>query len=213
MRFVVSTTLLQQKLQRIQGVVSTNTVLPILEDFHFDIQQGTLTVRATDLETSMRTSLEVEASENGSVAIPAKILLDTLKTLPEQPITISFDEETYGVEIHSENGKYKLAGENPEEFPALPVLEDPFSMDVPSDSLIRGIQHTLFAVSNDELRPATSADVKKAEAGATAAGAGTGSSIDLVLTASIPPALGSGGVRVCWRGSGGAASMAERSSK
>ena len=54
-----------------------------------------------------------------------------------------FDEETYGVEIHSENGKYKLAGENPEEFPALPVLEDPFTMDVPSDSLIRGIQHTL----------------------------------------------------------------------
>ena len=154
MRFVVSTTLLQQKLQRIQGVVSTNTVLPILEDFHFDIQQGTLTVRATDLETSIRTSLKVEASENGSVAIPAKILLDTLKTLPEQPITISFDEETFGVEIHSENGKYKLAGENPEEFPALPVLEDPFSMDVPSDSLIRGIHHTLFAASNDELRPA-----------------------------------------------------------
>ena len=69
MRFVVSTTLLQQKLQQIQGVVSTNTVLPILEDFHFEIQQGTLTVRATDLETSIRTSLEVEASENGSVAI------------------------------------------------------------------------------------------------------------------------------------------------
>ena len=124
MRFVVSTTQLLKKLQMISGVISSNTVLPILEDFLFDIKDGKIKVFATDLETSMSTEIEAESKESGKIAIPAKILLDTLKTLPEQPLTFSFDEKNFGIEISSSTGKYKLAGENPEDFPKIPTAED-----------------------------------------------------------------------------------------
>ena len=154
MRFVVSTTQLLKKLQLISGVISSNTVLPILEDFLFDIKDGKIKIYATDLETSMSTELEAEAKEDGRIAIPARILLDTLKTLPEQPLTFAFDEKTFGIEISSSTGKYKLAGENPEDFPKIPSAEDASEVEIPSEILSRAIVQTLFAVSNDELRPA-----------------------------------------------------------
>ena len=154
MRFVVSTTQLLKKLQLISGVISSNTVLPILEDFLFDIQDGKIKVFATDLETSMSTEIDAESKESGRIAIPAKILLDTLKTLPEQPLTFAFDEKTFGIEISSSTGKYKLAGENPEDFPKIPTTEDATEVEIPSEVLGRAIGQTLFAVSNDELRPA-----------------------------------------------------------
>ncbi|MGB1248915.1 MAG: DNA polymerase III subunit beta [Chitinophagales bacterium] len=154
MRFVVSTTSLLKKLQLIGGVISTNTVLPILEDFLFDIKDGKMTIFATDLETSMSTTLEVESKKDGRIAIPAKILLDTLKTLPEQPLTFSYDDKTFAVEINSSTGKYKLAGENPEEFPKVPQAEDASEASIPSEVLGRAVIQTLFATSNDDLRPA-----------------------------------------------------------
>ena len=115
MKFIVSSSGLLKQLNLISGVISSNTVLPILEDFLFEIKEGKLSISATDLETSMSSELEVESKEEGRIAVPAKILLDTLKSLPEQPITISVDEQTYGVELTSDNGKYKLAGENGED--------------------------------------------------------------------------------------------------
>ena len=81
-------------------------------------------------------------------------MLDTLKTLPEQPLTFSFDEKNFGIEISSSTGKYKLAGENPEDFPKIPTAEDSSEVEIPSEILGRAITQTLFAVSNDELRPA-----------------------------------------------------------
>ena len=93
-------------------------------------------------------------TEEGKIAIPARILLDTLKTLPEQPLTFSFDETTFAVEIKSATGKYKLAGENPEDFPKVPTMEDASELELPSEILGRAISNTLFATSNDELRPA-----------------------------------------------------------
>ncbi|MFM2359776.1 MAG: polymerase subunit beta, partial [Bacteroidota bacterium] len=85
MKFIVSSSALLKQLQQISGVINTNTVLPILEDFLFDIDKNKLTVVATDLETVMKVHLEVEAKENGRVCIPAKILMDSLKNIPEQP--------------------------------------------------------------------------------------------------------------------------------
>ena len=154
MKFIVSTSNLLKNLQTINGVISTNTVLPILEDFLFEIKDGKLTIFATDLETSMSIAMDVEAKEEGRIAIPAKILLETLKNLPEQPLTFSIDDKTYSVEITSENGKYKLAGENGDDFPRIPVAEDVKKLTIASDTLLKAINHTLFAVSNDELRPA-----------------------------------------------------------
>lgn len=154
MRFIVSSAQLLKNLQKVSGVISTNTVLPILEDFLFDIQKSKLTVTATDLDTTMSVELEIESKESFKVAIPARILLDSLKALPEQPITISIDENTSGVEITTDNGKYKLSGENHADFPKEPVPDGVDEVTLPASVLGNGIQKTLFAVSNDELRPA-----------------------------------------------------------
>jgi DNA polymerase-3 subunit beta len=152
MRFIISSAQLLKNLQKISGVISSNTVLPILEDFLFDINEGKLTATATDLDTTMSVEMEVEAKENFKIAIPAKILLDSLKALPEQPITIAVDEHTNAIEITTDNGKYKLSGENSADFPKEPVADDTEEIIIPSNVLSNGIQKTLFAVSNDELR-------------------------------------------------------------
>jgi DNA polymerase-3 subunit beta len=154
MKLIVSSSTLLKNLQKIAGVISTNTVLPILEDFLFEINDGKLTVSATDLETSISATLEVNATDNFKIAIPAKILLSTLKELAEQPITISFDELSYGVELTTDNGKYKLTGENGDDFPKIPLAENVKEVELPAQLLHRGISKTLFATSNDELRPA-----------------------------------------------------------
>ncbi|MDX2002711.1 MAG: DNA polymerase III subunit beta [Chitinophagales bacterium] len=154
MKFVVSTSALLKQLQLVSGVIGSSTVLPILENFLFDISKGKLTIYSTDLETSMSTALQVEAKENGKVAIPAKILLDTLKTLPEQPLAFNIDDESYAVEIKTENGKYKLSGENGDDFPKIPVAENVTNLHMPASVLAKAISKTLFAVSTDELRPA-----------------------------------------------------------
>lgn len=154
MKFIISTSSLLKNLQIINGVISTNTVLPILEDFLFDIKSGQLTIFATDLETSMSSSMEVESKEEGRIAVPARILLDTLKTLADQPLTFDVDMNTYAIEITTDNGKYKVAGENGDDFPRIPVAEDVQVIDLPALTLTRAVNHTLFAVSTDELRQA-----------------------------------------------------------
>ncbi len=154
MRFVVSSAQLLKNLQKISGVISTNTVLPILEDFLFDIEKNKLSITATDLDTTMTVEMDIESKEDFKVAIPAKILLDSLKALPEQPITVSVDETTNGIEITTDNGKYKLSGENSADFPKEPIAEGVDDVKLPSSILFKGITKTLFAVSNDELRPA-----------------------------------------------------------
>jgi DNA polymerase-3 subunit beta len=154
MRFIVSTSTLLKQLQAVNGASSSSTVLPILENFLFEIKDGVLTVSATDLQTSMTTSLAVESKENGKVAIPSKILLETLKTLPDQPISFSVDDKTFAIEINAGDGKYKLSGENGEDFPKIPVVENPSSVAMPASVLSEAINKTLFAVSSDELRPA-----------------------------------------------------------
>jgi len=154
MKFIVSSSALLKQLSAINGVITTNPVVPILENFLFEIEQGQLTITASDLQTSMITSLEVEAKESGSIAVPAKILLETLKNLPEQPVTFSIDSETYSVEINSDNGRYKLSGENATDFPKVPTISDGDTVEVGSDVLGKAISNTIFATSNDELRPA-----------------------------------------------------------
>ncbi|WP_439883415.1 DNA polymerase III subunit beta [Pontibacter sp. MBLB2868] len=154
MKFIVSSSALLKQLSSINGVVTNNPVVPILENFLFEIKDSTLTITASDLETSMITELHVEAKENGRIAAPAKILLETLKNLPDQPVTFTIDEETYTIEISSSNGRYKLSGENATDFPRVPIVQGGNAIDIPSNVLARAINKTIFAVSNDELRPA-----------------------------------------------------------
>ena len=140
-------------MQQISGVINTNTVLPILEDFLFEIQDKKLNVVATDLETVMRVQMDVESKANGKVCIPAKILLDSLKNIADQPLTFTIDKN-FSVEITSDNGKYKVMGENPDNFPKEPAADDTNGFKMSSTALLTAINKTLFAVSGDDLRPA-----------------------------------------------------------
>lgn len=153
MKFIVSSTSLLKQLQQISGVINANTVLPILEDFLFEVDKNKLTVVATDLETVMKIQMEVDSKESGRVCIPAKILIDSLKNIPDQPLTFNIDKN-FAVEITSDNGKYKVMGENPDNFPKEPVADDTSSFTISSSGLVTAINKTLFAVSNDDLRPA-----------------------------------------------------------
>ncbi|HEY8511827.1 MAG TPA: DNA polymerase III subunit beta [Cyclobacteriaceae bacterium] len=154
MKFIVNSVYLLKQLSNINGVITTNPVVPILENFLFELDKGTLTVTASDLQTSMITELQVESKEKGSIAVPARILLETLKNLPEQPVTFSIDESSYSIEIISDNGRYKLSGENATDFPRVPSVSNDFYATISSEVLARAISNTIFATSNDELRPA-----------------------------------------------------------
>ncbi len=154
MKFIVNSSYLLKQLSNINGVITTNPVVPILENFLFEIDKTSLTVTASDLQTSMITEITIESKEKGSIAVPARILLDTLKNLPDQPVTFSIDESTYSIEISSDNGRYKLAGENATDFPKVPSVSNDFSAAISSEVLSRAVNNTIFATSNDELRPA-----------------------------------------------------------
>lgn len=153
MKFIVSSSALLKQLQQISGVINANTVLPILEDFLFEIEKGRLTVVATDLETVMKIHMDIEAKDSGRVCIPAKILMDSLKNIPEQPLAFNVDKN-FSVEITSSNGKYKVMGENPDNFPKEPAADDANEFSMSSSALVTAINKSVFAVSNDDLRPA-----------------------------------------------------------
>ena len=156
MKFIVSSSLLLRHVQSVSGALNTNSPLPILENFLFEIDNGTLKVSASDLESTMTTSMEVTSKEKGLVAVPARILLDTLKTFAEQPLTFSINEKTFMMELSSENGKFKLAGHDGAEFPKIPTIEQPNSIELPAEVLLEAINKTIFATGTDELRPVMS---------------------------------------------------------
>jgi len=155
MRFIVTSTTLLKNLQQISGVVSSNAVLSVLEDFLFELRGNTLTLTATDLETMMRVKMEVhEAEGEGRICIPSKILTDYLKNLPEQPMTFDINEQDLSIEMTSEVGNSRITGENGDDFPKEPAPDDTSSFNMPSITLLESINNTLFAVSTDTLRPA-----------------------------------------------------------
>lgn len=155
MRFIVTSSSLLKNLQQIGGVISSNTVLSVLEDFLFELNGNTLSLTATDLETMMRVQMDVsEAQDDGRICIPSKILLEYLKNLPEQPITFSINESELSVEMSSSVGKYKIGGERADDFPKEPAAGDATKFTMPSIALIESINKTLFAASTDTIRPA-----------------------------------------------------------
>lgn len=154
MKFVISSTELVKNLSNISGVIAPNPIVPILENFLFELDNNQLIVTASDMHTVMVAELEVNSTDKASVAIPAKLLMDTLKSLPEQPITVSINTDTFGVEIVTSTGRFKIAGENSIEFPKPPEVNRNFNIELNSDILAAAINNTIFATSTDELRPA-----------------------------------------------------------
>ncbi|MFV0540526.1 MAG: DNA polymerase III subunit beta [Aestuariibaculum sp.] len=155
MKFIVSSTYLLKQLQVLGGVINSSNTLPILDNFLFELNNSKLTVSASDLETTMSSTLDVESDNEGSIALPARLLLDTLKTFPEQPLTFVV-EENNTVEISSNYGKYALAYANGSEFPKAVELDNPSSTIIMGDVLATAISKTIFAAGNDDLRPVMS---------------------------------------------------------
>lgn len=157
MKFTVSSTQLLKQLQMAGGAIQSKPVMPILDGFLFELRGQTLTITASDLETAITTQIEVQGDGAGKVAIPARILIDTLKALPEQPITFDIDTEGhYMVQLTSAYGKYKLAGSPGEDFPETPEQTSEDEVKLPGPVVQRAVSKTLFAAADDELRPAMS---------------------------------------------------------
>ncbi|MEL4308927.1 DNA polymerase III subunit beta [Joostella sp. CR20] len=155
MKFIVSSSYLLKQLQVLGGVINNSNTLPILDNFLFELKQNQLTVSASDLETTMSAVLEVDSDSEGSIAVPAKLLLDTLKTFPEQPLTFVV-EGNNTIEISSNHGKYALAYADGAEFPNSVELADASSTTILGDILATAISKTIFASGNDDLRPVMS---------------------------------------------------------
>ena len=156
MKFIVSRGSLIKELQKLFGVINPANTLPILDNFLLDLNQGVLEITASDLETTMTATIDVESESEGKACIPAKLLVDSIKSFPEQPLTFIIKEESNQVELSSEYGKYGLAMISADDFPVLPDLPDAFNAQISANILASSINKTIFASGNDDLRPVMS---------------------------------------------------------
>ena len=155
MKFIVSSASLLKELQKLGGIINNTNTLPILDNFLFEVNKNNLIITASDLETTFSSIINVESELDSMVALPARLLLDTLKTFPEQPLTFLKTEKNT-VEISANNGKYSVAYVSGEEFPKAPQVTDSKTIQIKSNTLHTAINSTLFASGNDDLRPVMS---------------------------------------------------------
>jgi DNA polymerase-3 subunit beta len=155
MKFVVSSSDLLSSLQSINRVIGSKNTLPILDNFLFQLQNNILLMTASDLETTLLVSLPIDTVEQeGEVAIPAKLLTDTLKEFPDQPLTFIVDPDTLMAEISWSSGKSNLPCFAADEYPQMPALDEGCNtITIDSYQLLDGISKTIFATADDELRP------------------------------------------------------------
>jgi DNA polymerase-3 subunit beta len=152
MKFIVNTNQLLNKLQSVSGTIVSKPVIPILDHFLFDITDKKLTITGTDLETTMSTTMEVQSDEDIRIAVPSKMCIDTLKELPNQPVTFTISTDKNTIELKSEFGRYKLVGQNADDFPKIPGSKAENSFSISSGVLSSSIAQTIFSSGNDELR-------------------------------------------------------------
>lgn len=155
MKFVVSSATLLNRLQAISRVINTKNTLPILDCFLLELKGEMLSLTAADSETRLETELEVNSAEGrGSLAINARNLLDPLRELPDQPLTFDINDETLEVFIYYHNGKYNFVGLKGDEYPEPKELNDTsMTLTIDAETLFSGINRTVFATADDELRP------------------------------------------------------------
>lgn len=155
MKFDVSSTALLSHLQSVGKVISSKNSLPILDSFLFSLEKNKLIITASDSETRMTTSVDVLNVEGSGVfAVPAKMLLDPLKELPEQPLTFDINDDSLEVFIHFQNGKYNFIGQKGDTYPQQkPLKETAMSLSLEAQLLLNGINRSFFATGDDELRP------------------------------------------------------------
>ena len=155
MTFIINSLLFSKQIQSLSGVITNSNTVPIINCFHFHLDEGLLTIRATDLETTLVAKIEVESGRVEGItdiAIPSKLLLDIVKNLEDVPLTFSVDDNTFAISITSGEGKYRLAGKDPETFPSMPEARETTSITMPGSILANAIGKTAFAASTDEMR-------------------------------------------------------------
>lgn len=153
MRFNVSSSELVKALSAVSGAVPNKATLPILETILFECEGNQIRLTATDLEISIIEYMDADIDEEGAVAIPARRLIETLRQLPDIPVAFDVDEK-FNIKFRTDKGTYKLVGEDPDEFPEVPNLNEGQQLETTRDVILNAIDKTLFAVSNDDLRPA-----------------------------------------------------------
>lgn len=155
MRFDVSSSALLSRLQSISRVIASKNSLPILDSFLFNLEGNTLTMTASDVETRLVTSVEVMNVQGAGVfAVTAKILLDPLKELPEQPLTFDINDDNLEIFIYFQNGKYNFIGQKGDMYPQQkPLKDNAVEILIDAQMLLNGISRSLFATADDELRP------------------------------------------------------------
>lgn len=156
MRFTISSTALLSRLQSVSRVIASKNSISILDNILFELQGGKLKVTASDSETTMETAIEVNESDaDGQFTVSGKSILDVLREIPEQPISIDVNTETYELKVGYMNGQLSLVGQNPLEYPKTPqiVKDDQLvEISVPASVLLNGISRTQFATDNNEFR-------------------------------------------------------------
>jgi len=152
MKFSLPKSRLTHYLQAILTVVPAKSTLPILSNILIECLENKLKISATDLDITITATLDAEVSKKGSAVVPGRILFDIIKELPETEIT--FEGTSNRVEIKVPNGKYKIGGVSPDEFPELPLINTKKQVEVEAGLFVDMIRRTTFACSRDETRPA-----------------------------------------------------------
>ncbi|MCS7085325.1 MAG: DNA polymerase III subunit beta [Bacteroidia bacterium] len=155
MQFVVSSSELLRRLSAVSGVVPPKSVLAVLTGVHFKLEDGRLALTGSDLEVTIQTflSVEAEAGAKFDAVVPSKILLDTIKALPEQPLRFHYDGEQT-IKIVSDNGEYVISAYKGTDFPSMPPIENAEAIKIASSALVKAINKTIQFCSSDELKPA-----------------------------------------------------------
>ena len=157
MKFIVASGELQKALNTVSGVISSSQSRPILENFLFELENDLLKITASDGETTLLTSLVVKSESRGKIAVPAKMFQDIIKSFGDQPLTfvVKPNETQEGglLEILDEKDNYFIALDNAEDYPELMEFNSAQKVVVPSGVLAEALSNTLFATSNDSLRP------------------------------------------------------------
>ena len=155
MKFTVSSSLLLSRLQMVGKVISSKNTMAILDNFLLQVNGNKLTITASDLETTLTTSLEIDNQEGDiTIALPAKLLMDSLKEFPEQPLCFDINPENLAVVFRTETGNYNFIGQNGNEYPKAPALKETnFKYTIDAAVLGAGVGKTAFAAATEDLRP------------------------------------------------------------
>lgn len=154
MKFSIVQKDLLDGLQKVSGVVPSKSPTPVLENILFELEGKSLKITGTDLEVSVTTEVTPKTVEKtGSVAVPARVLTEMMRSLPDIPIAFELDDNNR-IGITTDRGFYKVAGISKENYPEIPSLGEDHTIKMDNQKLRRMLSKTIFAVSSDELRPA-----------------------------------------------------------